>query len=134
MNCPVCDKPMLTFELDQVEVDHCPVCGGIWLDAGELELLLGDPVKASSLIASFHPAAIAEKPRSCPICLGKMEKVHLAPERSPIVLDRCRRRHGIWFDRDELPGVIKARSFDPEHKIEKLLADVFGPQHEGEST
>ena len=40
MNCPVCKNPMVVLELDQIEIDHCLHCGGIWLDAGELELLL----------------------------------------------------------------------------------------------
>jgi len=42
MDCPVCNNAMITLELDQVEIDHCTECGGIWLDAGELETLLGD--------------------------------------------------------------------------------------------
>ena len=40
MNCPVCKEPMLVLELDKIEIDHCINCGGIWLDNGELELLL----------------------------------------------------------------------------------------------
>jgi Zn-finger nucleic acid-binding protein len=31
---------MIILELDKVEIDHCLLCGGIWLDEGELELLL----------------------------------------------------------------------------------------------
>ena len=37
---------MITLELEDVEIDHCLDCGGIWLDAGELELLLDEPEKA----------------------------------------------------------------------------------------
>jgi len=48
MDCPVCKNAMITLELEEVEIDHCTNCGGIWLDAGELELLLGQPEKASS--------------------------------------------------------------------------------------
>ena len=44
---------MLTLELTGVEIDHCTDCGGIWLDAGELELLLGDSEHARQLIHSF---------------------------------------------------------------------------------
>ena len=40
MDCPVCKNAMITMELDEVEVDHCLDCGGIWLDSGELEMLL----------------------------------------------------------------------------------------------
>lgn len=40
-NCPRC-----AIELDQVanhgvEIDYCTTCGGIWLDHGELEKLIG---------------------------------------------------------------------------------------------
>jgi uncharacterized protein len=132
MDCPVCEKPMIAMELDEVEIDHCLACGGIWLDSGELQLLLGDLARASSLLESLHPATTSEKSRNCPICRRKMEKVHLSPETSPIVIDRCKHRHGIWFDKDELVGIIKARSFDPAHKVEKLLADMFGHKHQGD--
>ncbi|MCL4278881.1 MAG: zf-TFIIB domain-containing protein, partial [Ignavibacteriaceae bacterium] len=40
MLCPVCNNPMIVLELEQVEVDYCTNCAGVWLDAGELELLL----------------------------------------------------------------------------------------------
>jgi Zn-finger nucleic acid-binding protein len=132
VDCPVCEKPMIAVEVDEVEVDHCLTCGGIWLDAGELQLLLGDPVRASALIDSLHPADDGGKTRKCPICRRKMAKVHLAPEREPIVIDRCPRRHGLWFDKGELPRIIAANSFDPQRKVEKLLADVFGQEHQGE--
>ena len=53
MDCPVCKNAMITLELEDVEIDHCLDCGGIWLDAGELELLLDEPEKARSLLESF---------------------------------------------------------------------------------
>ena len=37
MDCPVCkESAMITLELDDVEIDYCTQCEGIWLDAGEL--------------------------------------------------------------------------------------------------
>ena len=40
-DCPRCDGVKLKRHFfsarKQVEVDHCPNCGGYWLDAGELE-------------------------------------------------------------------------------------------------
>jgi uncharacterized protein len=40
MNCPVCSEKMKTIERLGVEVEICPGCKGIWLDAGELDKLL----------------------------------------------------------------------------------------------
>ena len=42
MECMVCQEPMIVLELDDIEIDYCVICAGIWLDAGELELLLED--------------------------------------------------------------------------------------------
>ncbi len=39
--CPSCEKTDLLAKLiDGVEIDICPRCHGIWLDAGELELII----------------------------------------------------------------------------------------------
>lgn len=38
MNCPVCDDVRLReVEKDNVLIDICPSCKGVWLDRGELE-------------------------------------------------------------------------------------------------
>ncbi len=50
MDCPVCKSAMITLELAKVEIDYCTGCKGVWLDAGELEMLLEDKGKAKKLI------------------------------------------------------------------------------------
>ena len=37
--CPKCGGELTERELHQVKVDICPDCGGMWLDAGELDLV-----------------------------------------------------------------------------------------------
>ena len=39
MNCPKCQIPMREREKDDLVIDVCPQCRGVWLDAGELEKL-----------------------------------------------------------------------------------------------
>ncbi len=39
MRCPRCDGTLVANEIDEVSVDTCDKCGGIWLDSGELEQL-----------------------------------------------------------------------------------------------
>ena len=98
MNCPVCKEPMIVLELEEVEIDNCISCGGIWLDAGELELLLGDSAEKDKLLSSFEVVqATKEKGRKCPICLKRMEKI-LCGETKRVCIDKCRRNDGIWFD------------------------------------
>ncbi len=41
MNCPHCpDTTLVLAERQNVEIDYCPQCRGIWLDRGELDKLL----------------------------------------------------------------------------------------------
>ncbi len=127
MDCPTCKEAMITLELDEVEIDHCTGCGGIWLDAGELESLLGQSEKARMLLSSFDGAKhCKEKLRRCPICTKKMEKVLVNPNAEQVLIDRCRKGHGLWFDRGELVDVFEAGEFDGEHKVQRLLGEMFG--------
>ena len=36
MHCPKCGQELATETCDSVEIDVCPSCKGVWLDAGEL--------------------------------------------------------------------------------------------------
>ena len=38
MKCPKCGADLQEVEKDQVKVDVCPDCQGMWLDAGEIDL------------------------------------------------------------------------------------------------
>jgi len=130
MDCPVCKVAMITCQLEEVEVDYCLDCAGIWLDAGELEELLDDTARAKDLLASFKPAKnCTEKLRKCPICLKKMEKILVGPDASAQLIDRCKRGDGLWFDGGELGDVLAIGSFDEQGKVQKLLADMFGGEH-----
>jgi hypothetical protein len=127
MDCPVCKNAMITFELAEVEIDFCTTCDGIWLDAGELELLLGNPEKAKHLLHSFKVHQNPhEKRRKCPICLKKMQKIIVALSTPALLIDKCPKGDGLWFDKGELQNVLKTGSFDKDNKITKLLTDMFG--------
>ncbi len=126
MDCPVCKSAMIVLELDEVEVDYCCDCEGIWLDAGELELLLGGATASDALMASFQPAKTAEKQRKCPICLKKMDKVLVGETGGKQeLIDRCGKNHGLWFDGGELQSVLKMGNFDDKGRIKALLGDLF---------
>ena len=129
MDCPVCKNAMITLELQEVEIDYCIDCGGIWLDAGELELLLGEPEKAKQLLDSFKiDSSSTEKPRKCPICRKKMQKVIVGSSKPTLLIDRCRRADGLWFDKGELHDIFERANLDKDNKIQTLLNDMFGQE------
>lgn len=39
LQCPRCDGKLKTNSFEDVTIDVCEKCGGVWLDSGELELL-----------------------------------------------------------------------------------------------
>jgi len=127
VDCPVCKNAMITLELAEVEVDYCTACGGIWLDAGELELLLGNSQHAKELLNSFKiDSSCTEKRRKCPICLKKMQKINVGTSPPTLLLDKCPTGDGLWFDKGELQDILNRAELDKDNKIQKLLADIFG--------
>lgn len=126
MDCPICKNAMIVLELEEVEIDYCTQCEGIWLDEGELELLLGSAEGAKGLLQSFTSAKTDEKRRKCPICLKKMEKVQVGSSGNKSEsIDRCPQNHGLWFDRGELQEVLTMGHFDDTGRIRHLLGDLF---------
>ncbi|MHC5172629.1 MAG: zf-TFIIB domain-containing protein [Planctomycetota bacterium] len=104
----------------------CTDCEGIWLDAGELELLLGGAAASDALLGSFQSAKTAEKKRKCPICLKKMDKVLVGDAANKKeLIDCCPKNHGMWFDGGELQQVLKMGHFDDEGRVESLLGGLF---------
>ncbi len=124
MKCPVCKEPTIVLELDEIEIDFCTACGGIWLDAGELDLLIEDEKEREILLSSFQKdVEHTEKPYRCPICRKKMDKVYVG-ENKDVLIDKCPDNDGLWFDKGELKDVIQLASKD--NKIVELLNDLFG--------
>lgn len=40
MLCPVCHVGLAMTDRQEVEVDYCPQCRGVWLDRGELDKII----------------------------------------------------------------------------------------------
>jgi len=115
MKCPVDGTPMIQriYE-DDVEVDECPTCLGIWLDRGELFRIERSQENDYSEILKTNiqmqpPMEIIEiKTRKtslqCPSCGDVLyEKEH--GFFSKIMIDVCIGCGGIWLDKGELQAL-----------------------------
>lgn len=126
MNCVTCNEPMVVLELQDVEVDHCLACGGVWLDAGEIELLTDGGPDAGRLLAQLGEGQnLLTGKRKCPICLKKMKTITFGPK-GKVQLDHCRKNHGLWFDRGELEAVLTIFDNDEHSAVRRLLKNMFG--------
>lgn len=125
MKCPACKETLVILELHEIEIDYCTNCKGIWLDAGELELMLEGEEEKAKLIQSLEVVEdIKEKKLKCPLCRDKMEKVR--HKEVNIITDKCIHNHGIWFDKGELETMVSAASPDGVNRFSLLLKEIFG--------
>ena len=134
MKCPLCKDEMIILELEGVEIDYCFDCGGIWLDKGELEILLSHQNHGDQLLDSIKACPeVKEKKRKCPICRKKMEKISVEVNNT-FILDRCKNAHGIWFDKGELKGILRQFELDKKinSKLSSVLSNLFSKHSKGE--
>jgi Zn-finger nucleic acid-binding protein len=124
MQCPVCKNSMVILELDKVEIDYCPSCKGIWLDSGELELLIQSNESEKHISHLNIAKNVEEKKYRCPICGKKMDKVEY--QDSEIIIDKCKKDHGLWFDKGELNSLLSIKKINHNNKVLTLLKNIFG--------
>ncbi len=115
MLCPECQKPLVIVEFNQIELDTCPDCDGLWFDAQELHqlfTLVGASERLKQLEAQLDKLPHTTPRRNCPRCQGRLTPVQAAAASSELILDECPREHGIWFDQGELEALLRI-SLDP---------------------
>ncbi|HCP48057.1 MAG TPA: hypothetical protein DIU15_18605 [Deltaproteobacteria bacterium] len=105
MNCPKCPQsPLRNEHWEGVDLDRCLVCGGLFLDPGELEGMLtsfsggwADDSRYSA-ISNQQDMQLG----SCPRCTTIMTP-YLSPRN--IRLDRCGSCGGLFLDQGELAAM-----------------------------
>ena len=129
--CPVCGEPMVAFELEGVEIDHCLSCLGTWLDAGELEMI--------SELAGVPPGemgrALVERRggrrtrRHCPRCPRRLREIDIG-DPQPVSIDRCPWGHGLWFDRGEMLEVIRSFAGGEDGEVARFFGNLYQSENE----
>lgn len=100
-----------------VEVDQCPECTGIWLDAGELLPILGAMAPVAALERHEETCAEDEAPMRCPRC-GAVAVLLATP---PVKVNMCSACQGLWLDALELETLSALHS---EGKLDGLLSKL----------
>ncbi len=131
MQCPVCRQDQLIVEFEGVELDLCVEGHGIWFDKDELRQLFdvaGAPEALSDLEdrLTFLPGRRGRTSRRCPRCRGKMRQVQAPGKSGDVILDRCRRGHGLWFDNGELEEVLSLDLEEGDEALAKVRTFLGG--------
>lgn len=131
--CPKCDVALILLEFAGVEVDYCPRCEGLWFDSGEIEHLLERTSGAAhDLIRDFivhgGTTETGRQAYLCPRCDRAMCEISQPDvDGTELLIDRCPRGDGLWFDKGELFSLLK--SAPPEVRVDgavEILKDVLG--------
>lgn len=122
MKCPACQDVIFVIEYDDIELDYCQQCRGVWFDRGELDLLLGD---AASVEIEAVPSE--ESLRRCPICRAPMAKMNIGPG-GGVLIDACPQQCGLWFDGGEvgdLAGALQQEGQQLPQGVVDFLRAIF---------
>jgi Zn-finger nucleic acid-binding protein len=133
--CPTCHNVMIVIEHEHIELDYCTECSGAWFDSGELELMLEvigleDRSLALGDIFASPEAETTEKKRRCPICRRKMKKTIIG-DKPEVLIDRCPKGDGLWFDGGEVRRLITQwvqkppAKLDSQQRILTFLGETF---------
>ena len=129
LECPVCPGVMMDQirPADDLPLDVCRRCGGIWFDEGEVSALRGARPQALYALVQLSDEAFRAKCHACgatikrtdnacsacrrvirlrcPACRSRLRLV----ERGNLRLDVCDKCRGIWFDNFELQAIWNTR-------------------------
>ncbi len=114
MKCPGCACEMAQVEIQALEIDRCPACGGIVLDKGESELIdsLGlAPVIEGGVSAAHAPGHRRTTVARCYECERDMIELRAAGDIEYDWCDACER---LFFDRGELTALDAFTDDSPE--------------------
>jgi len=123
--CPSCSIPMLRGKLQEVPLNQCGNCYGLWLETSAFDHICRNTEQQSAALGRAQPTggAASIEPvryRRCPQCNEMMHRLNFA-RCSGVIVDVCR-AHGTWFDANELHRIvhfIRAGGLDHSRAKEK---------------
>jgi len=140
MNCPKCSDQMGIQKIENVEIDICSKCSGIWFDQDELRKAKdkSDPDlnwMDFEIWKNEDKFNFSQIPIQCPKCNIDMVEIDYANTR--VKIDYCPKCQGIWLDEGEFQNIIETLNLELANKsisdyvkasLEEGLEIVKGPE------
>ncbi|MFK8017567.1 MAG: MFS transporter [Gammaproteobacteria bacterium] len=113
MRCPKCRSDMQQVLIDEIEVDRCSSCYGLWFDNSELGQLTNKEAAAVLDIGSVATGKTQNKIDNyrCPRCAGAMNKLS-DPDQPHIWFEQCDACEGSFLDAGELRDLATVTASD----------------------
>jgi|SRR5580765_8285800 len=110
-NCPRCRRSLDGLVIGEVKLRECLKCGGMWSDVATFEGICADKERQSAVLGLIDNRKINFDASTkisyvpCPDCKQLMNRSNFAHS-SAVIIDVCK-KHGVWFDAEELPKIIE---------------------------
>jgi Zn-finger nucleic acid-binding protein len=134
MQCPRDASPLESRRFDEIAVEMCSACGGMFVEGGELNRLSGPTagdLEFSTLDADSGRHPDEHGSALCPRDAVPMEKVEFNIE-TGIILDHCTACGGFWLDgrelarvREEVKGLNEAARQVPDPPLVRFAQFIW---------
>ena len=110
-DCPRCRKSLEAVAVGSDRFDACSHCDGLWMGSAQFEAVCAERERQSAVLGFIrgrpkHPQQLTKiNYVPCPQCGALMNRSNFA-RASGVIVDICK-RHGVWFDADELTTIIE---------------------------
>ncbi len=109
MDCPRGHGGLSEAKVDELVLDHCATCSGIWFDFAQLERILNRDSRALAKLMPHGPQAPPpegedQQNMPCPRCAGTLLRMRLQPEL--IHYYSCVTCYGRWLDGQEMKRIV----------------------------
>lgn len=110
-DCPRCQVPLALMSVGSTDLRECIKCDGIWADATTFETVCADRERQSAVLGFMDQRTVKGALLTkisyvkCPECGELMNRSNFA-RASGVIVDICK-KHGVWFDADELPKIVE---------------------------
>ena len=126
MICPRCSIPLIERFADDVPLDKCPRCKGVWFDMAEFDWMRaqgrGRQRRAFEAPPTTQRSAAerGDEELVCPRCGGDLLTTPSADDPA-LLVKACLSCYGEWIDGSELD---RAATKGLWHKFTKLFSDI----------
>lgn len=132
---------METQKIEDIEIDVCSHCGGVWFDQDELRKAK-DHVEPDANWMDFEiwkhedKFKFSQRPVKCPRC--NVDMVIINYNDTNVEIDYCPQCRGTWLDKGEFKNIIEALDAELAHKsmsqyvkasLEEAKEILTGPEH-----
>lgn len=109
-NCPRCNLPLGLLQIGGINLRECEKCDGVWADVTTFEGICANSEKQSAVLGFIGTRTSNAEMLTkinyvrCPDCGEMMNRNNFARS-SGVIVDICK-KHGVWFDVDELSKIV----------------------------